>query len=152
MHLTGQYNWTITRYVVAQYVKGFFGQVSLRILLRSCLADSIASKPRDCGLEFNRRLFSPLISLSFKMQLKVVKDCWSLFSWKQSLEILGKQFCISGFLYELILNIEYNLERWQIMFCFFKLTICIPLVKRNKSTFCQTVFSSKLVKMYNFDQ
>ena len=66
MHLTGQYNWTITRYVVAQFVKGFFGQFSLRILLRSCLADPIASKPRDCGLEFNRRLFSPLISLSFK--------------------------------------------------------------------------------------
>ena len=43
--------------------------------------------------------------------LNIVRDCWSNFCLKKkqinlTLVILGKSFCSSDFLYELVLNIE----------------------------------------------
>jgi len=40
--------------------------------------------------------------------------------------ILGKSFLISGFIYELILNIGKKVVRWHTFICFFRFTICIP--------------------------
>jgi len=60
--------------------------------------------------------------------------------------ILGNSFCISGFLYELILNTAYS------YLFFFRSNICIPfLLIRTISTLYQTIFS-KFVKMYTIDQ
>ena len=61
--------------------------------------------------------------------------------------IFGKSFCFSGFLHELILNIEYKVVRWHIFcVCFFGFIICIHFFIRKKSTFYWTIDLKKIVR------
>ena len=81
--------------------------------------------------------------------INIVNDFGQCFGEKKANQLdcddLGNSFCISGFLYELILNTAYS------FFFFFRSNICIPfLLIRKISTFYQTIFFKICKNVHNW--
>ena len=140
-------------------VKDVFGS----FLCASYCAAVYMTPNRECGFDSHRRLnYLLFISLNkIKMQfnsglnakINIAMDFWSKHWWKNSKSMdfgdFKQSFCISGFLYEHILNIELKLVQWHILYLLFQINNKYIFSRKKNINFLS---NSKFVKMYTIAQ